>query len=77
MERDTFKPGEIAPESGVYRVVHHAHRMPHDVSVEKGTAFPSCGRCAERARFVFLQAAPFVRDDYDFGAPPKKAANGR
>ena len=76
MERDTFKPGECAPESGVYRVVHHAHRMPHDATVERGTLFPTCGRCGDRARFVFLQTAPFVRDDSDFGAPSKKAANG-
>ena len=76
MERDTFRPGEMAPESGVYRVVHHAHRLPHDVTIEKGTAFPACVRCDARARFVFLQAAPFVRDDYDFGAPQKKVVNG-
>jgi YjzC-like protein len=75
MDRETFKPGETAPESGIYRVVHHAHRLPHDVTIEKGMTFPECGRCGDHARFVYLQTAPFVRDDYDFRSPQKKRAN--
>jgi hypothetical protein len=74
MDRETFRPGEKAPLSGVYRVVHHAHRLPHDVTIEKTTVFPSCARCDTRVRFVFLQETHFVRDDYDFG-PPRKVAN--
>jgi len=75
MERETFRPGEKAPESGIYRVLHHAHRMPHDVTVEQGTVFPHCLRCGERARFVYLQGICFLRNDCDF-LPQKKAANG-
>lgn len=65
-ERDTFRPGERAPESGIYRVVHYAHRLPHDVTIPKDTMLPPCGHCGERARFVFLHPAPVMTDDYDF-----------
>ena len=75
MERDTFRPGDDAPESGMYRVLHHAHRMPHDVTIEAGVQFPRCGRCGDRVRFVYLQGVHFLRDDYDFRLL-KKAANG-
>jgi hypothetical protein len=75
MERETFRPGEPAPESGMYRVLHHAHRMPHDVTIEAGATFPKCARCGDRVRFVYLEEVHFVRDDYDF-RPSKKAANG-
>jgi hypothetical protein len=76
MDRDTFRPSEQAPESGVYRAVHHAHRMPHDVTIERGMTFPECGRCGDRVRFVFIQSAQSVRDDYDFRGPQKKIVNG-
>jgi hypothetical protein len=76
MERDTFRPGDYAPESGVYRVLHHAHRMPHDVTVEEDTRFPTCARCGDRVRFVYLQEVRFLRSDYDFLPSQRKAANG-
>jgi hypothetical protein len=76
MGRDTFRPGELAPESGVYRAVHHAHRMPHDVTAERELRFPECGRCGDRVRFVFIQSAHPVREDYDFRGPEKKSVTG-
>jgi hypothetical protein len=39
-----FKPGEIVPQSGVYRIIHdpvHAD-MPHEVTVIKGRRFTTC-----------------------------------
>jgi len=39
-----FKPGQIVPESGIYRITHdpqHAD-MPHEVTVIKGRRFPTC-----------------------------------
>ncbi len=68
-ERDTFHPGERAPESGIYRVLHYQHRLPHDVTIPKETVLPRCGHCGERVRFVYLHAAPFMNEDYDFRTP--------
>ena len=44
---EEFKPGQIVPESGVYRITHdpvHAE-MPHEVTVIKGRRFPTCRHC--------------------------------
>ena len=41
---EEFKPGQIVPESGVYRITHdpiHAD-VPHEVTVIKGRRFPTC-----------------------------------
>jgi len=77
MERETYRPGERVPESGIYRVIHHAHRLPHDVTIEKDTVLPECARCGGHVSFTYLQPAVFVRDDYDFRPPQRKVANGR
>ena len=44
---EEFKPGQIVPESGVYRITHDpAHAdMPHEVTVIKGRRFPTCRHC--------------------------------
>jgi len=42
-----FRPGQIVPESGIYRIAHdqqHAD-MPHEVTVIKGRRFPTCRHC--------------------------------
>jgi hypothetical protein len=42
-----YKPGEIVPQSGIYRITHdpqHAD-MPHEVTVIKGRRFPTCRHC--------------------------------
>jgi hypothetical protein len=42
-----FHPGQIVPESGIYRITHdpqHAD-MPHEVTVVKGRRFPTCRHC--------------------------------
>ena len=61
-----FVPGAVAPRSGVYRVHHYAHRMPHLVIVAAGTALPECRRCGDRVRFVPMTAAEPLEGDVDF-----------
>jgi hypothetical protein len=42
-----FKPRQIVPQSGVYKIAHdptHAD-MPHEVTVIKGRRFPTCWHC--------------------------------
>jgi hypothetical protein len=60
-----FVPGAIAPRSGVYRVHHYAHRMPHLVTVIKGMTFPECQRCGDKVRFVPMIAAEPIETDVD------------
>ena len=56
-----FKPGQIVPESGVYRITHdpqHAD-MPHEVTVIKGRRFPTCRHC-KGISFELVQPAKHV-----------------
>ncbi len=61
-----FVPGAIAPRSGVYRVHHYAHRMPHLVTISAGTVLPECKRCGGKVRFVPMIAAEPISMDVDF-----------
>ncbi len=60
------RPGEIAPQSGIYRVYHRAHRLPHNVYVSAGTRLPACLRCGNDVEFGLLMSGPEVQTDQDF-----------
>jgi len=47
----TFKPGEMAPCSGIYHVRHAQHRLDHCVTILEGERFPVCRKCGEYVRF--------------------------
>jgi hypothetical protein len=57
-QRQFFTTGQIAPESGVYRVHHSEHRLSHEVTILKDKAFPACSKCAFEVHFELLRAAP-------------------
>jgi hypothetical protein len=59
-------PGAAAPRSGVYRVHHYAHRIPHLVTVTAGTVLPECRRCGNKVRFAPMIAAEPIINDVDF-----------
>jgi hypothetical protein len=53
-----FKTGETVPESGIYRVTHAEHRLPHEVTLLKGAQFPRCSKCKEAVTFRVVALAP-------------------
>lgn len=55
--RKLYKPGQVVPKAGIYKVVHAEHRMPHKASFKARDKFPACGQCASRVRFELLLAA--------------------
>jgi hypothetical protein len=58
-----YRPGEIVPQSGVYRITHdpvHAD-MPHEVTVIKGRRFPTCRHC-KGIGFQLAHAAKHVSE---------------
>lgn len=56
-----FKPGQICPQSGIYRVVHDSqHREKHDVTCVNGKRFPPCNHCGDNVRFVLKYPAHHV-----------------
>lgn len=46
-----YRPGEVVPESGVYRVLHSRHRATHESTLKEGETFPSCRKCGDDVRF--------------------------
>lgn len=61
-----FKTGSFVPETGVYRVVHTAHRLPAETVILQGECFPRCAKCSEAVLFELAYPAPdlFRSDAY-------------
>lgn len=55
---DLYKSADTIPESGIYRVVHTQHRLPHEVTLIGGQTFPPCGQCHEDVRFELVRELP-------------------
>jgi hypothetical protein len=51
-----YRPGELVPENGVYRVTHESHRLMHEASLLKGERFPICKQCKSSVRFELRRA---------------------
>ena len=60
---EEFKPGQIIPASGEYRITHDtAHAdAPHEVRAIKGRRFPTCRHCKE-VTFELVHAAKHVSE---------------
>ena len=73
-----FRPGQIVPQSGVYRITHdpqHAD-MPHEVTVIQGRRFPTCRHC-KGISFELVHAAKHVGEiDHLHDAEQGAAAAG-
>lgn len=64
--RPRFRTGERIPYSGIYRVFHEGHRLPHEVTLIDGETFPRCLKCDYAVEFELLQTAPDLRNDGGF-----------
>jgi hypothetical protein len=60
MPGGSFKTGAIIPDSGIYRVSHSAHRLPHEVTLLQGETFPKCQKCADAVTFELVRALSLV-----------------
>ena len=59
-KKETFRTGAKVPESGIYRVTHAEHRLPHEVTLVKGADFPRCSKCKEAVTFRAVKLAPRI-----------------
>jgi hypothetical protein len=57
-----FCTADEVPATGIYRVTHDAHRLPHDVTLFQGQTFPRCAKCVEAVTFALLHVAPAISD---------------
>jgi hypothetical protein len=64
--RRTFLQGETIPSTGLYSVKHSLHRLPAEVTLRKGEAFPHCAACSATVNFALLRVAPAETDDKVF-----------
>jgi len=48
----TYTPGERAPVSGVYSVLHdRCHSQYHEITMVAGYVFPPCSGCGRSVRY--------------------------
>lgn len=62
---EEYKPGQVVPNSGIYKVTHDAHTQPHEVTCVKGEPFPPCNSC-QHPKFVLVKAAHHVKNHEHF-----------
>ena len=51
-----YKPGDLVPGAGVYRIEHHRHRLMHEATLDKDMLFPQCRTCGNAVRFTLVHA---------------------
>jgi len=54
----TYRSSERIPVSGIYRVVHAQHRLPHEVTLVEGQTFPPCAKCHHEVSFELVRGVP-------------------
>jgi hypothetical protein len=51
-----YRPGDLVPESGIYRVTHDSHRLMHEATLLEEQRFPLCRKCKNDVRFELRRA---------------------
>ena len=49
-----YKPGQLVPKAGIYKVSHAQHRLPHKATFKANEQFPACHKCDTAVRFELL-----------------------
>lgn len=65
-----FRPGELAPITGVYLVNHGMrHREQHEVVIIRGEQLPVCRVCKLNVTFEIVRPISHITHDWDFSGP--------
>ena len=70
-QNDEFKPGDTAPVSGIYDVIHDTldgqeHTHSHQITAIRGKVFPPCRACQNWVRYRLHLAAEHIDDHEHF-----------
>jgi PilZ domain len=66
----SFRPGDLAPITGIYRVTHGLrHRDAHEVVIIRGEQLPPCRTCKVETIFQIVRTLSHVTHDWDFSGP--------
>src|SRR4051812_20124699 len=68
---ETYKTGEVVPHSGIYRVSHNEHRLPHEVTLLRANSFPPCAKCGNNVAYQLLRAVTVDRFSVVLNAIPE------
>jgi hypothetical protein len=63
---ERFNTGQSVPQSGIYRVIHAGHRLPHEVTLLAGEIFPRCSKCNNAVQFEVVRRAPHIQTEFGF-----------
>jgi hypothetical protein len=66
MKANTFSTGQTVPHSGIYRVTHAGHRLPHEVTLIAAETFPRCSKCKDAVQFQAIRHATLAQADKSF-----------
>jgi hypothetical protein len=66
VKHQKFNTGETVPASGIYRVTHLGHRLPHEVTLLGGQIFPRCSKCTNQVQFEVVRNVPQIQAQPDF-----------
>ena len=65
-----FRPGDLAPITGVYLVSHGLrHRDRHEVVVIRGEQLPTCRTCKLNISYEIVRPISHITHDWDFSGP--------
>jgi len=65
-----FRPGELAPITGIYVVTHGSrHRGRHEVVIIRGEQLPTCRTCKLNLTFEIVRPISHITHDWDFSGP--------
>jgi PilZ domain len=66
----SYRPGDLAPVSGVYRITHlTGHRQPHEALLLRGEELPHCRICRASVEFEVVRMTSHTTHDWDFAGP--------
>jgi hypothetical protein len=68
---ETYKTGQTVPHSGIYRVSHSEHRLPHEVTLLRANTFPPCSKCGNNVLFNLLRGVTVDRFSIVLNAIPE------
>lgn len=61
MASASYKPGDVVPLSGIYKIYHDHHRLMHEATLLKDTRFPRCRQCGLHVKFSLARS---IQDDH-------------
>jgi len=65
-----FRPGELAPITGIYLVSHGTrHRERHEVVIIRGEQLPTCRTCKLNLSYEIVRPISHITHDWDFSGP--------